>query len=359
MRNYKEYSEIHNYASEIFGTIFQRVKYSFLLGLTATLERSDNKHYYIERYCPVLDRVDLSESLEKKFISDFVVYNVPVYMTDAEARAYEKLNKQFHRFFALFEHSLDNAMKAVKDPAYRNIVAKRLNWKEKDVMIFAMNFVRTLQKRKKFLYTLDNKAVVTTAIVKALNQHRIITFSENVDYVKKLHAMTPDISIPYHSKLTKKYLSNMLKLFQDPDTGVRVIHTAKALDEGFNVEGIQCAIIVSGTSTIRQNLQRMGRSLRFVEGKLGIIINLYVPDTQDERWLDKRQKNVPNVFWCKSVKELLQKLGIKDHSSIYSSGDPVFEQPAQGLPDGDYSTLWGNNTDLCDSDAAGRDLDGV
>jgi superfamily II DNA or RNA helicase len=350
--------EIHNYASEVFGTVFQRVKYSFILGLTATMERSDKKHYYIEIHCPVIDRVGLSESLEKKFISDFMVYNVPVPMTDAEEAAYNKLNKQFYKFFALFEHSLDNAMKAVKDPTYRKIVAKRLNWTERDVMVFAMNFVRSLQKRKQFLYNLQGKAHITLKLLEALRL-RTITFSEGVDYVNHLYERSKSYSVPYHSKLTKKVRTNYLKMFEDPSSGVRVIHTAKALDEGFNVEGIECALIISGTSTVRQNLQRMGRSLRFVEGKTGIIINLYVPDTQDERWLDKRQKDVPNIEWCDSAESLLQLLRAEDQNIPASSGFAELPIPLKGIPFSSERPLWDHAAGFHNPEAVGGDNDGI
>lgn len=350
--------EIHNYAAEVFGTIFQRVKYSFILGLTATLERADHKHYYIEMHCPVIDRVKLSESLEKKFISDFMVYNVPVHMSQVEESQYNKLNKQFYKFFALFEHSLDNAMKAVKDPTYRKIVAKRLNWSERDVMVFAMNFIRTLQKRKQFLYTLQSKAQVTLKLISTLKL-KTITFSESVSCVNDLYERSQNYSLPYHSKLTKKTREKYLQMFADPNSGVRVIHTATALDEGLNVEGIHCAIIISGKSTVRQNLQRMGRSLRFAQGKVGIIINLYVPDTQDERWLDKRQKDVPNILWCESVNELLRTLRPEDTHIPAASRTVELPESNRGIPFAPALPLWGEGSAQGNNGNSGGDLSGV
>lgn len=295
--------EIHNYASEVFGTIFQKVKYSFILGLTATMERSDKKHYYIQRFCPVIDKVDLQESLAKKFVSNFKVFNIPVELSTEEREHYEKLSKEFHRFFAVFAHNFDKAMLCLNNPEYRKIFAKQIGWEEKQVHISALNWMRNMQKRKKFLYALPGKVLVATRIIEEF-ELKTITFSESTDFVDELHRRTTKISVPFHSKLSNALKEEHIRKFEDPDSPIRVIHTVKALDEGFNVEGIECAIICSGTSTARQNIQRMGRSIRFSEGKTGLIFNLYVPDSQDAKWLEKRQSSTPNIFKVKSIREV-------------------------------------------------------
>ena len=38
-----------------------------------------------------------------------------------------------------------------------------------------------------------------------------------------------------------------------------------------------------------------------------MIINLYLKDTQDEKWLKKRQSKSANVQWVHSIPELLTK----------------------------------------------------
>jgi superfamily II DNA or RNA helicase len=92
--------------------------------------------------------------------------------------------------------------------------------------------------------------------------------------------------------------------FKDASNSVRVISTARALDEGFDIEGIEMALITSGTSTERQFTQRMGRSIRFVPNKIALVINLYIKDTQDERWAKQRQSATPNVYWIDSLEEI-------------------------------------------------------
>ena len=44
-------------------------------------------------------------------------------------------------------------------------------------------------------------------------------------------------------------------------------------------------------------IQRVGRLLRFQEGKIGKIIILYVKDSQEEKWLKQSVKDLNNVIW--------------------------------------------------------------
>jgi len=95
-----------------------------------------------------------------------------------------------------------------------------------------------------------------------------------------------------------------MERFSDPQDKIRVINTAKSLDEGFDISGIELAIICSGTSSERQDLQRTGRAIRYSDGKLGMIINLYIKNTQDEKWLKARQKKNENIVYVKNIDEI-------------------------------------------------------
>ena len=62
------------------------------------------------------------------------------------------------------------------------------------------------------------------------------------------------------------------------------------------------------TSTSRQDLQRTGRAIRFAPGKTGLIVNLYIKDTQDEKWLRNRQKKTINATHVDSIKQIKEAL---------------------------------------------------
>ena len=140
-----------------------------------------------------------------------------------------------------------------------------------------------------------------------LGELRTITFSESVDFANAITEQLPLESVAYSSKMPAKKRQQALEQF---NTGkARIINTARALDEGFDVPGVELAIISSGSSSPRQDVQRTGRAIRFVEGKVGYIVNLYMPDTQDEKWMRKRQKNSTNIQHVQSLDQAIEIIG--------------------------------------------------
>ncbi len=306
--------EIHNYAASENIKIFTQVKYSFIVGLTATMERSDKRDYLLSKHCPVLDTINLKEALANKYVSNFMVFNLGLTMDPSEKKQYGEINKKFHAHFAQFDHEFFTAQKCLTNESYRNRYAQVRGVDPRDLMMHAAQFNRNMQARKRLLYNLPSKAETVNKLIKEFPL-KTITFAETIDFAM---ALTEKISTSrdYNSRISKKQRKKNLEDFQSDKSKVNVINTAKALDEGFDVDGIEMAIISSGTSTKRQDLQRTGRAIRFQEDKISIIINLYVKDTQDERWLSKRQSGSANIIYVNSIDE------IKEHiSGTYKSKD--------------------------------------
>lgn len=224
-------------------------------------------------------------------------------------------------------------------------------WSPKSIANYANQWSWAMRKRKEFLYNFQRKLDTAIDIIARLENRRIITFGEttnSADYIT--NTIGPECR-SYHSNITSEiYLedrvdyrktlkgakAHALKLkgkignltdegypiyYQKEvtvgkdrvnaqtikdfsDNNFRCINTAKALNEGFNVEGIDCAIIYSRPSTARVYIQRIGRAIRFVEGKEAIIVNIYVKGTQDETWLRKSQVGETNIRWIENINQL-------------------------------------------------------
>jgi len=78
------------------------------------------------------------------------------------------------------------------------------------------------------------------------------------------------------------------------------------LEAGFDLPNLQLGITWSRTSKALRATQTLGRILRKVEGKTAYFIELYVPETQDERWLQSSLKGQKNVLWLNSIDQIYQ-----------------------------------------------------
>ena len=312
--------ELHKYTAEVFGQVFDCVDYTTLLGLTATMPEDDDKRFMLEEHAPIVDTVGLEEALKKKWVSAFTIYNMAVKMTPDEVSAHNRLKKDFNRFFAFFGHDFQLAMSCLNNSAASKSWAKEIQRDEKEVRIYAVQFMRAMRARKELLYGLQSKIGMAAAIIERNKSRKVITFSQSIEAADHLAALVGDSAVVYHSKMkgfgkgkdrvsAKDARQVSIDRFRSDDflTNAMVLSTAKALDMGADLPEIDMGIVTSGTSTPVQGLQRYGRTIRYVAGKETIIIELYAPDTQDERWLRSRQKKVPksSIRWIKSIEEIL------------------------------------------------------
>lgn len=223
--------------------------------------------------------------------------------------------------------------------------AKKLGWDGRDITSYkspvnigktASTWFWAMTNRKSFLHNVKEKAEITIDLINSFDK-TIIVFAESTDFVDDVvDKLGNNIARAYHTNLKthvydqnnnligyssdrkgkyidlkgKYYTLDQLKstfgkinrvskdkikveaeeLFSSGK--IKALVTAKALDEGFDCPIIDMAIIASGKSTIRQNIQRIGRALRLNEDKESIIINLYVKNTQDRKWLDRRLSTI-------------------------------------------------------------------
>lgn len=299
--------EIHNYMSEVFSSIFGCTEYRYILGLTATLNKDDHRYHIIEKAAPIFETVGLAEAVRNSYVSQFQVFNLGLRMSEDEEKKYKEITDAYYKHFAIFNNRFNSAMRCMQDYQYLQVFTRNLaGWDEQQVLNSARAWSRAMNARKQLIYKSATKTAAAKRLIEIFDVPTI-TFSESVAFANDLNKQTQPWGEVYTSKMSKYARQNVLDSFARPSSDTRVIHTARALDEGFDVKGIELAIVCSGTSTPRQDLQRTGRAIRFKEGKTGVIINLYLKDTQDEKWLKKRQTKSANIEWVHSIEELLAK----------------------------------------------------
>ena len=100
--------EIHRYAADSFKQLFTKVKYRYILGLTATFSRLDGKHELISKYCPIIDVIPLAEALVKGWVSPYTEYEVIIDVPDIEV--YDQYQREFNEHFEFFNWNFFNVI---------------------------------------------------------------------------------------------------------------------------------------------------------------------------------------------------------------------------------------------------------
>lgn len=225
-------------------------------------------------------------------------------------------------------------------------------WSPKSISQYAGIWTVYMKKRKDYLYNHLRKLVGCEKIIKLFNRSTIV-FSESTVFADTLDEALGDSSRAYHSSLETKFVHEQRVEYRKTlvaakriankvdgtvgilnDKGYPILYvkkakigikkqkeenvalfelgkiqtlcTVRALNAGFNVEGIELGIISSGISKWRDFMQRIGRAIRFMPGKTAIFIDMYIKNTKDEYWLKRRQSELKTVkpVWINSIEEL-------------------------------------------------------
>jgi superfamily II DNA or RNA helicase len=270
--------EIHRYAAETFKEVFVRAKYKYVMGLTATLERADGYHEIILEHLKVFDQITVDEALENEWISPYEIYNIAIPFAEEDAKAYKKSDNAFKHFAA----KLGRGGQAFK------MAQQYLKGSDKALQGIAGAYFNSMRQRKKICLNNSNKIAATKSIVDLFFNRNGLIFSATTEFADQLQEQLGDISMTFHSKLKKKEQEAVIKRFKDKRTKVRMLSSVKALNEGFNVPDCSLAVIAGSNSTKITFIQQLGRVVRYQEDKKAVIINLYTPGTQEEKWMNNR-----------------------------------------------------------------------
>ena len=279
--------EIHRTAASSFSQVFNKVNYKYILGLTATFERLDEKHKLIEEYCPIIDTISSEEAKYNGWISDYKEYIVLIEVDDLET--YNEYNRSFYEHFEFFNYDFGLIMSFTGPKGYINrlayrdrIVRKNATDAEKSdalrsIIIHTMGFMRALQARKKFVNNHPKKIEIAEKIIEAREDKKIITFSNNVNMAESI-----SYGDVYTGRTSKKKGRIMIEEFNEKDSGV--LNTCQKANEGLDVRGLSVGIHLGIDSSKTKAIQKRGRVVRFEAGKIAENFILIIRGTVEEQW---------------------------------------------------------------------------
>ena len=106
-----------------------------------------------------------------------------------------------------------------------------------------------------------------------------------------MYAISRRFLVPAITHQTKvKERSHTLAAFNEGTLGAVV--TSRVLNEGVNVPEANVAIVLSGSGSVREHVQRLGRVLRKTDNKHAVLYEIVSAGTSEERTSDKRREHV-------------------------------------------------------------------
>lgn len=240
------FDEVHHLPSKAYRQIAELSPAPYRLGLTATPERSDELHLLLpELVGPVVYRMSLSEA-SGKYLADYDVEIIKVGLTDEEEAKYRELEKIYKGYLKAkglrFRSPMDFHKLVILAGRDRGARQALEAWHE----------------MRRILFESRSKVDVVADLLKAHPNSKVLIFTE---YTALARAISQRYLIPEVTyDVPQQERDIIIDMFRRGE--IKAVVTGKVLDEGIDVPDVDVVIILGGTSSSRQYIQRIGRALR-------------------------------------------------------------------------------------------------
>jgi superfamily II DNA or RNA helicase len=268
------FDEVHHLPGPAYATAAEMSIAPFRLGLTATLERPDGGHSRVDTLVgPVVYRKEIGD-LAGEFLAEYRTEVLTLPLTAEERAAYEAARACFRGFVESrgirlggqgFQQFLREASRSAEGRAA--LVA----WRDSRRIAFAAT-----EKLR--------------ALAEILDRHRndrVIVFTADNATVYEVSRRFLVPAITHRTEVRER--RRILEAFASGE--LPVVATSRVLNEGVDVPSAAVAVVLSGSATVREHVQRLGRILRRSEGKQAVLYELVAAESAEEATSRRRREH--------------------------------------------------------------------
>nr|WP_281243986.1 DEAD/DEAH box helicase family protein [Deinococcus reticulitermitis] len=244
----------------------------YRLGLTATPKRSDGREADLDRLIGPVVYSALPEELAGGSLSEYREVIVRVRLSQSEQERYDeclRLRNDFLRRSGIRLGSIEGWQKFIMASGTPQGRVAMLAHREARSLAFGT----------------EGKLRVLEEILANHPQERTLIFTDDNAAV---YRVSREFLIPVITHQTPvKERHKLLERFRDGT--YRLLATSRVLNEGIDVPEASVAVVLSGTATEREYVQRLGRILRRAPGKQAVLYEVITEGTSEERISQQRR----------------------------------------------------------------------
>ncbi|APW61332.1 DEAD/DEAH box helicase family protein [Paludisphaera borealis] len=269
------FDECHHLPGATYGLSAICAIAPFRLGLTATPERADNAHTHLDQLIgPIVYRREITQ-LRGEFLADYQVVPLYVSLSEEERLRYDEARECYRAFVT------NSGIDMRRPDGWSRFLFLAFRSPEGREAFHAYREQRTLA------LAAPAKLKLLERLLDRHNHDRVLIFTHDnaTVYTIARQFLVPVIT---HQTKTKERREILLRF----NSGAYpIVATSKVLNEGVNVPEANVAIILSGSGSVREHVQRLGRILRKSGDKKAVLYEVITRGTVEEYTSNRRRQH--------------------------------------------------------------------
>jgi superfamily II DNA or RNA helicase len=270
------FDECHHLPGASYGLASRFSIAPFRLGLTATPERGDGREAELtELIGPIAYRRDIIE-LSGDYLADYDTERLEVRLSPEEMLLYEEERGIYRSFLQ------KNGIRVGQPGGWTDFIVRSSRSSE------GQRAMAAYRKQRELALAAAEKMDVLEELLHRHRKDRTIIFTQDN---ATAYAISRRFLVPVITHQTKvKERSEALARFADGTFSA--VATSKVLNEGVDVPDANVAVVISGSGSVREHVQRLGRILRKKGDKRAILYELVSSDTAEAYTSERRREHV-------------------------------------------------------------------
>ena len=247
----------------------------YRLGLTATPERTDGQEGVLDGLIgPIVYRREIKE-LAGDFLAEYQAVRLYVELSPEEEAKYLQAREQYRGF--VDEHGI-----SMGGPhGWQRFIQETCRSKEGRAAFQAY------REQRRLSLAAPAKLGVLQKLLDHHRQDRVLIFTNDNATVYEIARRFLVPAITHQTKAKER--RHILDCFQSGE--YPVVATSRVLNEGVDVPAANVGVVLSGTGTVREHVQRLGRLLRKHGEKQALLYEVVTRGTSEEYTSDRRRQH--------------------------------------------------------------------
>jgi len=266
------FDECHHLPSEVYRYAAEMAIAPFRLGLTATPERADGADEMLEQLIgPIIYRKE-AQHLAGEFLADYTTEQILVVLSPEERALYESERNIFRQF------TREKGIYFGDPRGWQQFIMLSARSQE------GRRAMQAYRESKRIALGNDAKIHALEKLMQRHRRERLIIFTAENEMVYRISEQFLIPAITHETPIKERRM--WLDAFNKGD--VLALATSKVLNEGVNIPEASVAVVLSGSGSSREHIQRLGRILRKQPDKQAVLYEVITAQTTEENISQRR-----------------------------------------------------------------------